>query len=316
MKDNHLRLPGSRCQRPDELVGMYAAEARKYKLLTKAEEQRLGRLIKSNRRGAATARRKLAESNLRLVIHLAKKYDGRGLAMPDLIQEGNLGLMTAVKRFDCERGFRFTTYASWWITQSIRRSLMNTSRLVRLPVAAVELTSEAAKAMEQIRQSAFREPDITEIARSMRKNPRRLEDAIRGSLTLHPLSLDGSAGQRDPGQATMTLGATIEADEVRRPILDGSEIQKILSTLDPKERHIIIRRFGLDGRKSDTLSKLARSMGVTRERVRQLQARAIMYLRRSRRQLLEDPARLSAADLISPAFRRRRSRERRHLSRA
>lgn len=308
VKNNSLRLSSMRAPKPDEMLRMYAEEARKYKLLSKDEEQHLGRLIKSNRRGAATARRKLAQSNLRLVIHLAKKYDNRGLAMLDIVQEGNLGLMIAVKKFDVTKGFRFTTYATWWVEQAIRRAIMNTARLVRLPVNAVEMTSDAARAAERLRQTTGREPDITELAKSMRKNPRRLEDAIRGSLTLHPLSLDGSASHRDPGAPAMTLGSTVEAAETTPPALDPVEVKRILGTLDDKERHILVRRFGLDGREPETLSHVARRLGVSRERVRQLQARAIMFLRKSRRQLLEDPSRLSTSNVLSPAFRRRRRR--------
>lgn len=288
VKNSSLRISAQRAPKSDEMLRMYTDEARKYALLTKQEEHHLGCIIRKNGEGAAAARKRMAESNLRLVISIAKRFSERGLSMLDLIQEGNVGLMTAIEKFRPSKGFRFSTYATWWIQQAMRRGIMNTARLVRLPVCAVELTCAASKHAERIRQATGREADVSELAGLVRKNPKRLQDAIRGSMTLHPVSLDGSSGHAEPGMQPPSLGATIEAQEATVPVLDPGDIRRILGSLRQREAFILRRRYGLDGNPPMTLNEVAGLLKLTRERVRQIEHRALVILRQHQAALISD----------------------------
>lgn len=276
-------------QHPDDLYETYVRQARKHRLLSRTEERNLARLIRLKRPGETVARRILAESNLKLVIHIVKRYEHRGLPVLDLIQEGNLGLMRAIQKFNPSRGFRFSTYAMWWIQQAIRRALMCSARLVRVPINALELTAQARKTTEVLRQDKRREPDITEVAEAMRKKPGRLEDALRGSAGLHPVSLDGSSrGGGGDQSRPPALITTLVASEKISPPLDPSELRRILDILKPVQKHILIRRFGLDGNPGETLRSLSIRLGLSRERVRQLQAEALGLIRLRRQELIYD----------------------------
>jgi RNA polymerase sigma factor (sigma-70 family) len=280
-------IPGLPRHIPGDPIESYIQEARKYKLLTKAEEQHLGHLAIHNLRGAKAARRKLVQSNLRLVIHVVRRFQNRGLTIADLIQEGNLGLMHAVRKFDPARGCRFSTYAIWWIQQAVRRALTDTARVVRVPVNALDWASKAKKVAEAIRQHAQREPDISEVSQVMKKKAERMTDVLRGAAGIHPVSLDrGAGGGNEDSQRTISRAALLVAPEEQVPALDRKEIRRILTALNPVEQLILTRRYGLDGRPATTLQGLAKRLGISRERVRQLQSRALAHLRSNRYRLL------------------------------
>lgn len=270
---------------PDTLYDTYVRDATRYKLLTKAEERRLGLAIRAGGRGAARARRILSQSNLRLVLAIARRFEGRGLPLMDLVQEGNIGLMRAVTRFDARRGYRFSTYATWWISQAMQRALLGTSRVVRMPICALDITSKAKKAAELFRQERHREPAISDLAAALKRRPDRLLAAMRGAAGITPVSLDNSRAPGDSGTGT-SAASRLEAVEAAPPVLEKSELKRILGALDRRQQKILIRRYGLDGRPEETLQQIARRIGVSRERIRQLQSKAIRHLRSNITELL------------------------------
>jgi len=270
---------------PDVVYEAYVRDATRFKLLTLEEERRLTRLARSKRPGAEAARKTLSECNLRLVLHLARRFQGRGLPLLDLVQEGNLGLMHAIMKYDVSRGYRFSTYATWWINQSMQRALLGSSRVVRVPICALDISAKARNAAETIRQATYREPDMVDLAKVMKRSPIKLAQAMRGAAGLYPASLEYSFDNGESSRPT-SIGGRLEAPEEIPPALDRAELRQIMEQLKPREQWIIMRRFGLDGQPPSTLSSLARKLGVSRERIRQLQYHAIARLRVHRRNLL------------------------------
>jgi len=258
------------------ILGMYLDEIRRIKLLDAAGEQALARKVRA---GDADAERQLVEANLRLVISIARRYVRRGLSLPDLIAEGNVGLLHAVRKFDPERGTRFSTYATWWIRQALTRALANQARMVRLPVHVELLLSQYVKARTALMQELGHEPTPEEVAARFGRAPEQIEDLeyLRQQRTL---SLDAPAGRDGKGslqdvipdpeeQPGGGLAATLRA---------RADLAGVLADLPDQERRVITQRFGLGGGEPQTLEAIGKQMGLTRERVRQIEAAALKRL--------------------------------------
>ncbi len=244
-------------------------------LLTTAQEVSLAKRVE---RGDPAAKQALIEANLRLVVSIAKRHLGRGMLFLDLIQEGNLGLIRAVEKFDWRRGYRFSTYATWWIRQSICRGIADQGRTVRVPVHMVETINHLARVRRQLTQELNREPTNAEIAARMEISPERVDQIVR--FAQEPVSLESPVGDEDQS----TLGDFVEDDELLRPgaAIDReagrAEVAAAVAMLPERERQVLELRFGLGGGESMTLEEVGREFGITRERVRQVETRALLKL--------------------------------------
>ena len=221
----------------------------------------------------------LCRANLRLVVSIAKRYSGRGLPLMDLVQEGNMGLMKAAERFDHKRGFKFSTYATWWIRQAITRAIADQARTIRLPAHMVDLLNRVRRVQRGLVQEIGREPTVEEVARAADLDVDKVTDLLR--MAQDPVSLDTPRGEEDDS----SLGDFIEdeqavapIDAVTRSLLSG-ELHAVLDQLKDREKDIVIRRFGLNGTPPQTLEDVGREFGVTRERVRQIEAKTLAKLR-------------------------------------
>jgi len=259
----------------DDSVRMYLSEIGNVPLLTAEEEVRLARAIA---KGDKTAKSKLAEANLRLVVSIAKKYIGRGLSFLDLIQEGNIGLFRAVEKFDPERGFKFSTYATWWIRQAITRAIADQARTIRIPVHMVETINKFTHTQRRLVQELGREPLPEEIAAEMGMDLKKVDHIMKISQDI--VSLEAPVGAEDDSK----LGDFIEDDEsispddaTNRQILKEN-IHEMLQYLSPREKKIIKMRFGLGDGVGHTLEEVGREFGVTRERIRQIEAKVLQKL--------------------------------------
>ncbi|WP_333842412.1 RNA polymerase sigma factor RpoS [Pelomicrobium sp.] len=260
-----------------DVTKLYLNEIGHNALLTPEEELHLARLT---RQGDFAARQKMIEHNLRLVVNIAKHYVNRGVALMDLIEEGNLGLMHALEKFDPERGFRFSTYATWWIRQNIERAIMNQSRTIRLPVHVIKELNSVLRAMRHLEAHSEREPTAEDVAHLL---DRPVEE-VRRVLSLNertasldaPLDIDPmlSIGESIPDEANPTPDLWLEQAQLEHCVREW------LQQLSEKHRWVIERRYGLNGHEVATLEQLAESLGLTRERVRQIQVEALQSLRR------------------------------------
>ncbi|MDH4229570.1 MAG: RNA polymerase sigma factor RpoD/SigA [Nitrospirota bacterium] len=259
-----------------DVVRSYLRDIRRSQLLTFEQEQELGRRIKE---GDADARRQMIESNLRLVVSIGKRYVGRGLPFSDIIEEGNLGLMRAVEKFDHTKGFKLSTYASWWIRQSIERAIINQSKVIRLPVHVVERVNQYFRTVEGLLQEHGGDPTVEQVAAAMGKTVAEVED-IQGLLQ-NTYSLDSPVGD----QEDTPLGDMIEDTRIAAPsssaegIIQRERIIRWLDVLKDKERQVIVFRFGLEGEEPKTLEQIGKIFGLTRERVRQIESSALAKLR-------------------------------------
>ncbi len=252
---------------------LYLSEIGVSPLLTADEEKKFGRLVQS---GDESARHRMIESNLRLVVKIARRYINRGLPLLDLIEEGNLGLIHAVEKFDPERGFRFSTYATWWIRQTIERAIMNQSGSVRLPIHIIKDINTCLRASRAIRQQQDRDPTVSEIAEYLERD---IADVER-LLALHERVTLRSSGADEDGPVDR-LRARRDAEPSRCAQKDDlmSIVDHWVCELSDKQRAVVERRFGLHGYRRETLEKIGEEIGVTRERVRQIQLDALKNLR-------------------------------------
>ena len=270
----------------DDPVRMYLREIGKIPLLTFEEEAELAQKIVE---GDEEAKQKLAESNLRLVVSIAKKYVGRGMLFLDLIQEGNMGLIKAVEKFDYNKGFKFSTYATWWIRQAITRAIADQARTIRIPVHMVETINKLIRTSRQLLQQNGREPTPEEIAKEMEISVERVMEIQK--IAQDPVSLETPIGEEDDSH----LGDFIQDEDSPAPqdsaahTLLREQLEEVMDTLTPREAMVLKLRFGLEDGKARTLEEVGKQFDVTRERIRQIEAKALRKLRHpSRSKKLRD----------------------------
>ena len=264
----------------DDSVRLHLREIGKIPLLNAEEELALAKRVQE---GDKKAKDKMAEANMRLVVSIAKRYSGRGLDFLDLIQEGHTGLLRAVEKFDPDKGFKFSTYATWWIRQAITRAIADQARTIRIPVHMVETINKLLRTQRRMTQELNREPSIEELAKELEMEPEKVEYVMKIKQDIS--SLDAGVG-RDDGEEDTTLGEFIEDEDTATPEESASsqllkeQVQSVLSTLSDREQKIIKMRFGLDNGKSHTLEEVGQEFAVTRERIRQIEAKALAKLRK------------------------------------
>lgn len=270
----------------DDPVRMYLKEIGRVPLLTAEEEVELAKGIEA---GNEESKRKLAEANLRLVVSIAKRYVGRGMQFLDLIQEGNLGLIKAVEKFDYRKGFKFSTYATWWIRQAITRSIADQARTIRIPVHMVETINKLTRVSRQLLQELGRAPTPEEIAEEMDLPVERVREIMK--IAQEPVSLETPIGEEEDSH----LGDFIEDQEATAPAEAAAftmlqeQLGQVLESLTPREQQVLRLRFGLDDGRGRTLEEVGQVFGVTRERIRQIEAKALRKLRHpSRSKKLKD----------------------------
>jgi RNA polymerase primary sigma factor len=282
--DDDLSLPaGIKINDP---VRMYLKEIGRVPLLSAEDEVDLAKRIEN---GDEEAKRRLAEANLRLVVSIAKRYVGRGMLFLDLIQEGNMGLIKAVEKFDHTKGYKFSTYATWWIRQAITRAIADQARTIRIPVHMVETINKLIRVSRQLLQELGREPSPEEIAKEMDLSTEKVREIMK--IAQEPVSLETPIGEEDDSH----LGDFIEDQEALAPAdaaayeLLKEQLEDVLDTLTEREENVLRLRFGLDDGRTRTLEEVGKVFGVTRERIRQIEAKALRKLRHpSRSKRLKD----------------------------
>ena len=269
----------------DDTVRMWLREIGRIPLLTGDQERRLSRTIAAefaNPLAAQRARHELIRANFRLVVSIAKRYSGRGMSFSDLIQEGNLGLIRAVEKFDYAKGFRFSTYATWWIRQAINRAIADQGRTIRIPVHMMETINRLIKTSSYLLQINGREPSLEELAKAMQMSQERVADILR--VASEPLSLDtpiGEEGESHLGDFVEDHSVTSPSEAVSNHVL-REKISDALHALNNREREVLEMRFGLDDGNPKTLEEVGKHFAVTRERIRQIEAKALKKMRHPR----------------------------------
>ena len=270
----------------EDPVRMYLKEIGKVPLLSAEEEIELAKRMEN---GDQNAKKRLAEANLRLVVSIAKRYVGRGMLFLDLIQEGNLGLIKAVEKFDYRKGYKFSTYATWWIRQAITRAIADQARTIRIPVHMVETINKLIRVSRQLLQELGREPSPEEIAAEMDMPVERVREILK--ISQEPVSMETPIGEEEDSH----LGDFIEDDNVPAPAeaaaftLLKEQLDEVLSTLTDREQKVLRLRFGLEDGRARTLEEVGKEFKVTRERIRQIEAKALRKLRHpSRSRMLKD----------------------------
>ena len=260
----------------DDPIRMYLKEIGRFALLKADQEVTLAKAIEAR---DAFAKDRLAEANLRLVVAIAKKYVGRGMSMLDLIQEGNIGLMRAVEKFDYRKGYKFSTYATWWIRQAITRAIADQGRTIRIPVHMVETINRLIKTSGHLLQELGREPTLDEIAREMDLPPERVSEIIR--IAPEPLSLETPIGEEEDSHLSDFVpdDEAISPAEAASNLILREQIEDVLAKLTQRERDVLKMRFGLEDGYPRTLEEVGRHFKVTRERIRQIEAKALKKLR-------------------------------------
>ena len=272
--------------RLDDPVRMYLKEIGKIKLLTPEEELETAKRMAE---GDEEAKKKLTESNLRLVVSIAKRYVGRGMLFLDLIQEGNLGLIKAVDKFDYRKGYKFSTYATWWIRQAITRAIADQARTIRIPVHMVETINRVLRTSHSMVQTLGREPTTEEVAKELHMDVSKVEEIMK--IAQEPVSLETPVGEEEDSH----LGDFIQDDDASQPSEEASytllreQLEDVLATLTPREQQVLRMRFGLQDGKPHTLEEVGKEFDVTRERIRQIESKALRKLRHpSRSKKLKD----------------------------
>ncbi|MCL1999083.1 MAG: RNA polymerase sigma factor RpoD [Turicibacter sp.] len=264
----------------DDHVRMYLKEIGKVPLLTGEEEIELAKRMED---GDEKAKGKLAEANLRLVVSIAKRYVGRGMLFLDLIQEGNLGLIKAVDKFDYRKGYKFSTYATWWIRQAITRAIADQARTIRIPVHMVETINKLIRVSRQLLQELGRDPTPDELAAEMQMAPEKVREILK--IGQEPVSLETPIGEEEDSH----LGDFIPDEDIMAPvdaatfILLKEHLLEVLSTLNDREQRVLRLRFGIDDGRARTLEEVGKEFRVTRERIRQIEAKALRKLRHPKR---------------------------------
>ena len=274
----------------DDPVRMYLKEIGRIKLLSPEEEQDVARkMVEGDEATREAARKRMSEANLRLVVSIAKRYVGRGMQLLDLIQEGNLGLMKAVEKFDYTKGYKFSTYATWWIRQSITRAIADQARTIRIPVHMVETINRVLRTSHSMVQKLGREPTTKEIADELHIEESKVEEVLK--IAQEPVSLETPIGEEEDSH----LGDFIQDDEASQPSEEATytllreQLEEVLSTLTPREEQVLRMRFGLTDGKPHTLEEVGKEFDVTRERIRQIESKALRKLRHpSRSKKLRD----------------------------
>ena len=273
----------------EDPVRMYLKEIGKVPLLTAEEEIELSKQMELGGEEGKRAQQRLAEANLRLVVSIAKRYVGRGMLFLDLIQEGNLGLIKAVEKYDYRKGFKFSTYATWWIRQAITRAIADQARTIRIPVHMVETINKLIRVSRQLLQELGREPTPEEIAKEMNMSVDRVREILK--ISQEPVSLETPIGEEEDSH----LGDFIQDDNVPVPAdaaaftLLKEQLDEVLGTLTEREQKVLRLRFGLDDGRARTLEEVGKEFNVTRERIRQIEAKALRKLRHpSRSKKLKD----------------------------
>ena len=264
----------------DDPVRLYLKEIGKYPLLTTEEEIALAKQIaEGTPEEQAAAKKKLSEANLRLVVSIAKRYVGRGMQFLDLIQEGNLGLIKAAEKFDYTKGYKFSTYATWWVRQAITRAIADQARTIRIPVHMVETINKLIRVNRQLAQELGRDPTPAEIAKEMGISESKVREIIK--IAQEPVSLETPIGEEEDSH----LGDFIEDEnapapaEVASSAMMREQLQEVLHTLTPREEKVIRLRFGLEDGQAHTLEEVGKEFNVTRERIRQIEAKALRKIR-------------------------------------